>query len=255
MQTKLSLVLRSAHVMRLFQTLETIEYRRITSAEDLDAVAAVRRAAYGEAAIYADPDRPVCDASDLDPDTYVFGIHWQEMLVATMRINILSNESRASNSLHFFPNVLNPLLDQGMKFMDPTRFAITPGMDREIPGLAILVLRLGLAAVRHFKCDFGLAMIKEGHGGFYRKIFNYTQIAPFAQFSTFNPKYGLFSTPRSMTETVCQNYPVLDGLPLEWRMLFDPVPPGEPKVLTVKPTARQACGLDLASLDLLGKSA
>ena len=251
----LATIAQSAHLFRLLETLEDIEYRRVTSAEDFQQVAELRRLAFLDKQIFVQEDYPITDLTDFDRESYVFSVHWMEQMVASIRINIISRNNRLSNTISYFPDVLNPLLDQGMTFMDPTRFSILPGMEREIPGLNIIVLRLGLAAVRHFRCDFGLAMIREGHVGFYRKIFNYTQIAPFQKFDTVHRKYGLFSTPRSMTETVCQNYPVLDGLPLEWRMLFDPVAPGEPKVLTVKPTARQACGLDLTSLRQLGKSA
>jgi hypothetical protein len=231
---------RQAAVDRVFSLLEDIEYRRVLTAEDLDAVARVRRAAYADAEVYANPDQPVVDDYDLDPRVYVFGVHWRERLVATMRIHILSQQNRKSNSLSYFPDVLEPLIDQGMTFMDPTRFAVDPRFEQAVPGLATVVLRLGLAAVRHFNCDFGLAMIKEGHGGFYRKVFNYTQMTPFQKFATFNPRYALYSTSRSHADDVCRNQPVLDGLALESRLLFASPKHGEPAVLSVRPTAKLA---------------
>jgi hypothetical protein len=242
---------RSANIEPTLKTLDDIEYRRAISPEDLELIAQVRRAAYTDAEIYANENAEFIDELDFDPRVFVFGIYWQERLVATMRIHILSRENPRSNSQHYFPNVLDPLIAQGLTFMDPTRFAILPGLDKEIPGLATIVLRLGLAGVRHFNCDFGLAMIKEGHGGFYRRVFNYTQMTPLQNFPTFKPKYALYSTSRSHIDTVCHNYPALDGLRVEANLLFVNTLSSRPPVLSVRPTARLAIRNKIIYPDLL----
>jgi hypothetical protein len=242
---------RAANIEQALQIMDDIEYRRVKSSEDMQLIAEVRRSAYEDAEIYASKDASFVDELDFDPRVYVFGVYWRERLVATMRIHILSNNNPHSNSQHYFPNVLDPLIGQGLTFMDPTRFAILPGLDKEIPGLATIVLRLGLAGVRYFNCDFGLAMIKEGHGGFYRRVFNYTQMTPMQSFATFKPKYALYSTSRSNIETVCLNYPILDGLPTEASLLFSNLAPAKPAILSVKPTARLAIRNKMAYPDLL----
>ena len=231
---------RSTSLDRMLTIMDVIEYRRVTSAEDLDQMAQIRRCAYSEADVYANHQTSFIDDFDFDPRVFVFGVYFQGTAVATIRIHIVSKDNPISNSQYYFSSILDPLIGQGLKFMDPTRFAIAPGMDKEIPGLATIVLRLGLAAVRYFNCDFGLAMIKEGHGGFYRKVFNYSQISPPQQFSNYNPKYALYSTSRMHTDAVCENYPAMDGLHTESRMLFAQTPMGKPNVLSVRPTARLA---------------
>jgi hypothetical protein len=242
---------RSANVEQMLRTMDEIEYRRAVSHEDMELIAQVRRSAYEDAEIYASKDVSFIDELDFDPRVYVFGVYWRERMVATMRIHILSRDNPSSNSQHYFPAVLNPLVDQGLTFMDPTRFAILPGLDKAIPGLATIVLRLGLAGVRHFNCDFGLAMIKEGHGGFYRRVFNYTQMTPMQNFPTFKPKYALYSTSRSHIDTVCFNYPVLDGLTKEAGLLFSNMSPAKSGVISVRPTARLAIRNKTAYPDLL----
>jgi hypothetical protein len=242
---------RSANIEQTLRTLDDIEYRRAVSQDDIALIADVRRSAYEDADIYVGESPSFTDEVDFDPRAYVFGVYWRERLVGTMRIHVLSRDNPRTNSTRYFPNVLDPLVAQGLTFMDPARFAILPGMDKEIPGLATIVLRLGLAGVRHFNCDFGLATIKEGHAGFYRRVFNYTQMTPVQSFPPLKRNFALFSTSRSNIDTICTNYPVLDGLPIEAKMLFSNAAPAIPKVLSVRPTARLALRNKIIYPDLL----
>ena len=249
-----NLLQRTARVAMIEQTLKTlddIEYRRATSQEDIAEIAEVRRSAYEDADIYVGESPSFIDAVDFDPKAYVFGVYWREKLVGTIRIHFLSRENPKTNSTKYFPDVLDPLVEQGLTFMDPARFAILPGMDKEIPGLASIVLRLGLAGGRHFNCDFALATIKEGHAGFYRRAFNFTQMTPVKPFPPLKQKFALFSSSRSNIDAVRTNFPVMDGLALEAKMLFSNVSPASPRVLNVRPTARLAIRNKVVYPDLL----
>jgi hypothetical protein len=242
---------RSANIEQMLQIMDEIEYRRAVSEEDMQLIAEVRRTAYEDAEIYVNGTVAYVDEFDFDPRVFVFGVYWRERLVATLRIHILSRDNLQSHSQYYFSSLLDPLIAQGATFMDPSRFAVLPDLDREIPGLATIVLRLGLAGVRHFNCDFGLAMIKEGHGGFYRRVFNYTQMTPLQTFTGIKRKYALYSTSRSHIDTVCFNYPVLDGLPVEASLLFSNASRAKPGVLSVRPTARLAIRNKIIYPDLL----
>jgi hypothetical protein len=242
---------RSANIEQMLQIMDEIEYRRAVSEEDMQLIAEVRRTAYEDAEIYVNGSVAYVDEFDFDPRVFVFGVYWRERLVATLRIHILSRDNLQSHSQYYFSSLLDPLIAQGATFMDPSRFAVLPDLDREIPGLATIVLRLGLAGVRHFNCDFGLAMIKEGHGGFYRRVFNYTQMTPLQTFTGIKRKYALYSTSRSHIDTVCFNYPVLDGLPVEASLLFSNASTAKPGVLSVRPTARLAIRNKIIYPDLL----
>jgi hypothetical protein len=247
----LQLNARAANIEQTLKTLDDIEYRRAFTQDEIAAIAEVRQRAYEDADIYNGASPSFTDAVDFDPRAYVFGVYWRERLVGTMRVHVLSADNPATNSTKYFPSVLDPLVAQGLTFMDPARFAILPNLDKEIPGLATIVLRLGLAAVRHFNCDFGLATIKEGHAGFYRRVFNYTQMTPVQSFPPLKQKFALFSTSRSNIDTVCANFPVLDGLPTEAKLLFSNISMAKPAVLSVRPTARLAIRKRAAYPDLL----
>ncbi len=233
-------VATGSYLAKIYEHMDYIDYRRITLSEDLIQISDLRQKSYASANIYSDNNQKMLDSFDFDPDTYVFGVYYREIIVSTVRIHILNSVIRNSNSIKYFPNILNPLLDQGMSFMDPTRFAIDPQVDAEIPGLPLITLRLGFMAAKHFNCDYCISMIKEGHAAFYRRFFQSSQIAPYTQFPAFTAKYALFSSPKSMEETICNRYPIFRSLAKEREMLFDKPKPGYPANLSVKPTARIA---------------
>ena len=225
---------------KIFEFMDDFDYRRVRSSEDLNEISNLRRRSYLSAHIYSDENRAMTDALDRDPDVFVFGAYHRNRLVSTVRIHIVNDANRGGNSRAFFSNILDPLLDQGLSFMDPTRFAIDPSIEDEIPGLPLITLRLGFLAAKHFNCDYCLSMIKEGHGAFYRRTFQSSQIAPYSQFSAFTSKYALFSSPRSMEDVICARYPIFRSLAKEREMLFDAPKFGWPANLSVKPTARIA---------------
>jgi hypothetical protein len=231
---------RSALVQRAMRMLDDVEYRRIRTTEELADVIELRRKAYRARNVYVDPDQPMTDEQDLDPAFYTFAVFLEEQLVSTLRVHIVTISNRECNSRHYFAPTLDPLLDQGLTFMDPTRFAIDPDRSAELQGLPFVTLRLGFIAAKHFCTDFCLSMIKEQHEGFYRSVFRSTQLTPYMQFNAVHARYALFSSPKSMEEPICTRFPIFRSTATERSMLFDEPAAGRPRVLSVRPTARLA---------------
>ncbi len=234
---------KTAHsglIERLLRTLDDIEYRRVATGEELEAVIRLRERAYRSHNVYVRTDQPMTDPQDLDPRFFTFGVYWREQLLSTLRLHIVTSDNPVCNSRDYYPDVLNPLIDQGLSFMDPTRFAIEPGADQDVPGLPLITLRLGFVAAKHFEADYCLSMIKETHTAFYRKVFRSTQMTPFLSFGAVHARYALFSSPKSMEDPICMRYPIFRSLRKERELLFDVPRHGQPRVLNVKPTARLA---------------
>jgi hypothetical protein len=231
---------RFALVQRSLRMMDGVEYRRIRTSEELGDIIALRHKAYRARNVYVDPHRPMTDEQDLDPAFYTFGVFLDERLVSTLRVHIVTSSNRECNSGHYFAATLNPLLDQGMTFMDPTRFAIDPERSAELQGLPFITLRLGFIAAKHFRTDYCLSMIKEQHEGFYRSVFRSTQLTPYARFDAVHSRYALFSSPKSMEEPICARFPIFRSTATERSMLFDEPKTGQPRVLSVRPTARIA---------------
>ena len=175
----LNILQRTAHNgfnERLMRALDDIEYRRISTLEDLEPVVRLRERAYRAHNVYVQRDQPMTDEQDLDPRYFTFAVFWREQLLSTLRVHIVTNDNPVCNSLDYFPDFINPLLSQGLTFMDPTRFAIDPDLGHDIPSLPLVTLRLGFVAAKHFNTDYCLSMIKQQHMAFYRKIFRSTQM-------------------------------------------------------------------------------
>jgi hypothetical protein len=65
----------------------------------------------------------------------------------------------------------SPKLDQGLVFIDSTRFVADPEKARNFPELPYVTVRLGSMAGVHFHADFGLAIVRAEHQAFYRRFF------------------------------------------------------------------------------------
>jgi hypothetical protein len=229
-----------AFVERVLRSLDEIEYRRVRTAEDLEPVVALRTKTYRAHNVYVSRDAAMTDAMDLDPRYFTFAVHWRETLVASVRIHIVTADNPHATSRSYYPDVLDPLLAQGLTFMDPTRFSIDPELANVTTGLPLVTLRLGFMAAKHFETDFCLSMIKKTHTPFYRKIFRSTQLTPYLPFDTVHATYALFSSPRSMEDPICSEYPIFRSTQTERALLFNEVAAGAPRTLSVKPTARLA---------------
>jgi hypothetical protein len=228
---------RNGFAERLMRSLDDIEYRRVLTTEDLEPVIKLRQKAYRAHNVYVRAHQPMTDDQDLDPRYFTFAVYWQEQLVSTLRIHIVNSDNPVCNSRDYYPDFLDPLISQGLSFMDPTRFAIDPDSGKYLKSLPLFTLRLGFLAAKHFDTDYCLSMIKEQHMAFYREVFKSTQMTPFLPFDAVHARYALFSSPKSMEESICQNYPIFRSTETERNLLFRALPKGIPQVLNVRPSA------------------
>lgn len=231
---------RSGLAERLMRSMYDIEYRRVLTVEDLEPVISLRQKAYTAHNVYVRTDQPMTDEMDLDPRYYTFAVYWREQLLATLRIHIVNSDNPVCNSRDYYPDFLDPLISQGLTFMDPTRFAIDPDLGQDLQALPLFTLRLGFVAAKHFGADYCLSMIKEQHMPFYRKVFKSTQMTPFLPFDAVHARYALFSSPKSMEESICQDYPIFRSTETERNLLFRAPPKGLPRFLSVRPSANLA---------------
>jgi hypothetical protein len=231
---------RSGLNERLMSSMDGIEYRRIITAEDLEPIIDLRRKAYKAHNVYISSDHPMTDDQDLDPRYFTFAVYRSDRLLSTLRIHIVSRENPTCNSRYYYPDFLDPLISQGLTFMDPTRFAVDPDIGQDMPSLPLITLRLGFLAAKYFETDYCLSMIKEQHMAFYRRVFKSTQMTPFKSFEAVHSRYALFSSPRAMENTICSAYPMFLSTETERRLLFQGWKKGDPAVLSVRPSASVA---------------
>jgi N-acyl amino acid synthase FeeM len=223
---------------RTFDVMDNIEYRRVTAIEDFEAIGRLRAQAFDARFIYPKKmANSAVDEMDFTPNAYVYGMYYLGELVSTVRIHVVSRKNPQSVSARLFPNTLKPLIDQGMTFIDSTRFAVDEEISHSVPGLPLLTLRIPMMAMTYFNADTGLALIKEGHAPFYRRVFRATLLAGPEQFDTFAFPAVLFQSPHANTPDTCRRYPMFYSTAAERRMMFDKSSRKAPP-LTILPTAK-----------------
>ena len=152
--------------------LEHVDYRLATTAEEKDKIYRLRYRAYlREGAIMPSPSERVIDQHDDAPNSWTFGIYIHGELYSSLRVTLLTSESRSSPSYEIFDDILDPELDRNRIIVDPTRFVADPEKARRFPELPYVTVRLGWLACAHFNADLGLASVRPEHRAFYRKVF------------------------------------------------------------------------------------
>ncbi|GAB4358322.1 MAG: hypothetical protein Kow0026_19210 [Oricola sp.] len=224
---------------RIFEVMDHIEYRRIITPEDFEDISQLRSRAFDAHTIYSHKlNGNATDDSDHWPGVQVFGMYYDSQLVSTMRIAHVTPQNRDCQAVRIFPEVLEPLLDQGQTFIDPSRFAVDDEMSRDVPGLALLTLRIAFMATKHFGVSACLGLVTEDHVPFYRRVFRSTVIAGPKKCKGFAVPLVLFASPLREDE-ICTRYPLFYSTAKEREMLFDTPASGMPP-LTILPTAKYA---------------
>lgn len=224
---------------RMFEVMEHIEYRQIVTPEDFESISQLRSRAFDAHEIYSRKlNGHAIDESDHQPGVQVFGMYYDGDLVSTMRINLVTPENPNCQAVRIFPEVLKPLLAQGQTFIDPSRFAVDEAYSKEVPGLALLTLRIAFMATAYFGTDACLGLVTVDHVPFYRRVFRSTVIAGPKQCPGFAVPLVLFASPLRESE-ICSRYPLFYSTQRERAMLFG-TPAAQMPPLNVLPTAKYA---------------
>ncbi len=118
----------------------------------------------------------VTDDLDNTPNAMCFGIHIDGELVSSVRIHHLTERHPQSPSMKVFPDVLGPQLARGMTFIDPSRFTADYEASLAYPALPFLTLRLAVMATEYFNADACLALVRQEHAAFYRRVFGSVEL-------------------------------------------------------------------------------
>lgn len=228
------------HGRELLDVMDDIEYRRIVAPEDFEAIGVLRQRAFDSFDIYEQKfGESVIEAMDFDPMASVFGVYYRGELASTIRIKRVTSEHRESSAIKIFGSFMSPLLDQGMVFIDPCRFAVDRDISRVVPGLPIITSRLAIIATLHYSADYCLFACKREHTAFYRRVFRATMLAGPYEPPGMRVQAVLLGNGTAGRDDLFSRYPVFNFKTTEARLLFDPqdVSSGP---LCVKPTARMA---------------
>jgi hypothetical protein len=232
----------------LLNLLDRVEYRRIVNSEDMEAVGRLRAESYARGNVLScDIGESLVEEVDFDSHAHVVGVYIDDELVSTLRVHHLTPDHRKGSSIKLFGDVLNPMLDKGMTFIDPSRFAAKFSVAEEYPGLPYVTLRIATMASEYFDVNHCLASVKVMHSAFYRRVFGFFEMAPVRQVPDYSFPLVLCAEDPSNRQDVARRFPVFKSHPYEQRLLFSPVEEGFPAPLSVFPTARYADAVSRAA--------
>src|SRR3569833_2864519 len=212
----------SNFVGTLIDILDRVEYRRVSPEEQSDPVYKLRYEAYRrEEFVPFNPGGLVFDEFDDLPNAYCYGVYIDGQLVSSLRLHHMTRTHKMSPSYSVFTDVLDPLLEEGLTFIDPGR--ITADLDASLayPALPFLTLRIAVMATWHFRVKYCLSTVRPEHVAFYRRVFNSTKLADARYYHglAFPMEMWACDVP-VVYPNLMRRYPFFDSTAAERRRLF-----------------------------------
>ena len=156
----------------LIDLLDRIEYRRVSPDDQFDPVYRLRYEAYRrEDFVPINSQQITRDDYDAASNCYCFGVYIDGELVSSVRFHHVTAGNRTSPSRTIWPEVLEPVLDGGDSFIDPSRFTVDHEASLAFPALPYLTLRIVAMASIHFAVRYTISSVRPEHAAFYRRIF------------------------------------------------------------------------------------
>lgn len=224
----------------LLDLLDRVEYRKADLNAPFDPVYRLRYEAYRrEDFIPANSERIAGDQFDHAPNAMCFGVYIDGELVSSIRLHHVTPKERSSPSRLIYADVLDPLLDQGKSYIDPSRFTADREATLAYPALPFLTLRIASMASVHFNVDFCLSSVRPEHVAFYKRVFMSRQIGGIRYYPGLHfPVVCYAADVPVIRDRVHRRYPFLMATDEEHKALFDS-PAGAVRPF-VRPSAREA---------------
>jgi hypothetical protein len=225
------------------ELLRQIEYVKVTKDDDLDEIFKMRYDAYRrEGLISEDALRRSSDEYDFSLNAHNFAVYFDGELVSALRIHYANSQFRTCPTKSHFPGILEPYFDNGISFIDSSRFCTAQGIAGKIPQLPLFTTRLTAMACLFFDADFMLSVVRAEHSAFYRRFFHMTKWASGQKVDWFAQPVDLYAARyQSIEIDVLRRLPFFRSMPNEREALFGNQSKG--KVIHVQPTADEALEL------------
>lgn len=163
----------------MFNLLDRVEYRRMTSVEDLAAIERLRSLSYkNKDFIDAEQFGSFVDEYDRSKYCYVIGVYLDEALISTVRLHIVSLEHLHGPTAAYFPGRAAELVKRGACYVDPSRFAADHQMMWQYPAIPFLTLRVAAMASEFFNATHCMTVVQSKTASFYRRSFGSVELEP-----------------------------------------------------------------------------
>lgn len=202
--------------------LSLVEYRQAVSEQDKTEIYRLRYRAYlKEGAIQPNDEEMIRDRFDDAPNSWIFGVYFEGRLSSSIRISVATKDFPSTPAVDAFPDLLEPELENGKLIVDPNRFVADPNLDKRIPELPYLTVRLGYVACGYFQADIGTATVRKEHQAFYRRVFLQNPMCEPRPYPSLIKPLSLMAADYPLVrERIFQRYPYFRSTLAEGRRLF-----------------------------------
>lgn len=206
----------------LSDLLDRVSYRRVDLKEQFDPVYQLRYEAYRrEEFIPINSQKVASDRYDHTPNAYCFGVYVEDRLVSSIRFHHATPECRDSPSRSIYPELLDPWLDAGETFIDPSRFTADHEASLSLPGLPFLTTRIIVMASDYFGVNYCMSTVRPEHGAFYRRVFHSKPMGEIRYYEGLNfPVQAFVANVPKVLPSIYARYPFYRATAGEKELLF-----------------------------------
>lgn len=214
---------RSNFVDGLIDYLQEIDYRLAVTDQEKEEIFRFRYDNYLKQGVAIDnASKSLSDDYDKMDNCWIFGIHYRDKLVASVRIHAVSKEQPICPSFDVFPDHVEPMIQKGYRMVDPSKFASDQSAMNNFPVLPFLTFRLACMASDYFEADYCLVSASNEHAKFYEKIIGMTRICEPRPYPLLRVPICLMRISVSECwDDLVDRFPVIRSTYTERRMLFE----------------------------------
>jgi hypothetical protein len=162
----------SAFLTKAQQTLDLIEYRKITTSKEIEDVQRLRYEAYSrENNVFSDKSFFRGDKYDNEKNAEIFGLYIEGRIASSLRIHRVTPDTPQTPSASYFPEFFMTRLARGDSFLEPTRLVASEEFGKRFPTLHFMTMRVAFMATVHYEMPFILCSVRAEHGPYYRRYF------------------------------------------------------------------------------------
>lgn len=207
----------------VFDLLDQVDIRRIEHSDDVEDLQRFRYKCYHSKGFMDYREDGICtDRFDAEENTSLFGIYKEGSLVSSIRVHHLNQENRVSPSSNTFSDVFEPLLDDGISFIDSSRFTVDQSANVDLKCLHFVTMRIAVLACIYHNVDYSLSLIRPAHAAFYQRYFGFKRWGEVRKYPGLNFEVTQFACNiRETADQVLQRMPFMHSLPTERKLMFD----------------------------------
>lgn len=208
---------------KLSDYLQDADYKIAATKKDRDEIYSLRYECYlKEKAIRENSERKFTDDYDELDNCWVFGIHVDGKLTSSIRFHQISPSKPYGPAMDVFPDIVRPMIAQGMTIIDPTRLVVDQSASKLHPELPFATMRVACMASEYFNANYCLATVRSEHQAFYRRVFDFKPLCKPRPYPTLlKPIALLAGDMKAVRDKVAERYPVFVSSFTERRMLFE----------------------------------